>query len=500
MRLKKAMYNIITNLILQIVTIIYGFVLPKIIISNFGSGVNGLVSSITQFLSYIVLLESGFGPVVKSILYKPLADKDKTKIESILKSTEVFFRRIAIIFVLYIAFLCFFYPMLVNHDFESFYTISLIIIIAIGIFAEYFFGMTYRLFLQADQKMYILSILQIITYILSVILILILAKFGASIHLIKLSTSIIFVIRPLFQNYYVKKKYNLNLKNVKEKYKIKQKWDGLAQHIAGVIHANTDITLITFFCPLVEVSVYSVYYLVVRGIKSLIQSFSNGIDASFGDMIVREEYKNLNDKFHLYEILYLAITSIVFISSIILITPFVTIYTSGVTDVKYDRPLFGFLIVLSEYIAMIRVPYVNLTYSAGHFKETKIGAWLECIINILISIVLIMKLGIIGVAIGTIVAMLFRTIEFVYHASKYILKRRVFVAFKLISLLVIKTVIAIFVSHYIPYLEYTSYINWIINSIMVVISTTVIVMLFDLIIYKKEYIKLRQLVFKFKKA
>ena len=70
MRSKKAIYNIVTNLVLQIVTIIYGFIVPKIIISNFGSNTNGLISSITQFLSYIALLESGFGPVVKSILYK----------------------------------------------------------------------------------------------------------------------------------------------------------------------------------------------------------------------------------------------------------------------------------------------------------------------------------------------------------------------------------------------------------------------------------------------
>ena len=68
MRSKKALYNIITNLIMQGSAIIYGFVIPKIIIDYFGSDVNGLVSSITQFLAYITLLESGFGPVVKSIL------------------------------------------------------------------------------------------------------------------------------------------------------------------------------------------------------------------------------------------------------------------------------------------------------------------------------------------------------------------------------------------------------------------------------------------------
>ena len=76
MRKKKAIYNILSNLLLQIIIVIYGFIVPKVIITSFGSNVNGLISSITQFLAYITLLESGFGPVVKSLLYKPIAKQD----------------------------------------------------------------------------------------------------------------------------------------------------------------------------------------------------------------------------------------------------------------------------------------------------------------------------------------------------------------------------------------------------------------------------------------
>lgn len=58
MRSKKAILNIITSLLLQVVVLICGFIVPKLIITNFGSDVNGLISSITQFLAYISLLES----------------------------------------------------------------------------------------------------------------------------------------------------------------------------------------------------------------------------------------------------------------------------------------------------------------------------------------------------------------------------------------------------------------------------------------------------------
>ena len=130
MRSKKAFLNISSNFMLQIITILYGFIVPKIIITNFGSDINGLISSITQFLAYISLLESGFGPVVKATLYKPLSKKDNKEIANILKTSEKFFRNIAKVFIIYIIALCFIYPLIINNNFDKVFTISLILIIS----------------------------------------------------------------------------------------------------------------------------------------------------------------------------------------------------------------------------------------------------------------------------------------------------------------------------------------------------------------------------------
>lgn len=487
MRSKKAIYNVLTNLLLQLITIVYGFIVPKIIISNFGSNVNGLISSITQFLAYISLLESGFGPVVKSILYKPIANKDKNTIAKILKSSEKFFRTISYIFIGYIILLSLVYPTLINNDFNFIYTFSLILIISVSTFAEYYFGMTYRLYLQAEQKTYIISLIQIVTYILSIIIVVILALFGCSIHAIKLVSGLIFVLRPVLQNIYVKRKYNINLKAIDDNYKIEQKWDGLAQHIAAVIHENTDITILTFFTTLTEVSVYSVYYLVVSGIKRLVQVFSSGLDAGFGDMIAKGEIDNLNKKFTMYEVIYYTLTTIIFTCTIVLIVPFVSIYTKGITDANYVRYAFGYLIVISEYIWAIRLPYSSITLAAGHFKQTRVGAWVECLSNLIISIILVSKYGIIGVTIGTIVAMTIRTIEFIYHSNKYILKRNIMKSVKKILLIVIETLIIIFISNYLPYVENVNYINWIINALMIFIISSFITIIINYIFYKNEF-------------
>ena len=71
MRSKNAIYNILSNLALQFITIIYGFIVPKIIITKFGSEVNGLISSITQFLAYITIcVKMLFSTKNPAFLYK----------------------------------------------------------------------------------------------------------------------------------------------------------------------------------------------------------------------------------------------------------------------------------------------------------------------------------------------------------------------------------------------------------------------------------------------
>ncbi len=487
MRSKKALRNIIANILLQIAIIVNGFIVPKIIIDHFGSETNGLISSITQFLAYITLLESGFGPVVKSALYKPLSEKNKESIGRILKTTEIFFRRIALIFILYILVLCIVFPF-INDGFNWLFTASLIVIIGLSTFAEYFFGMTYNLFLQAKQEKYVISSIQIITYIISTAAVVVMAKMGANVHLIKLVSGLIFIVRPIIQNYYVRKKYHLDLRWVKGTVKLNKKWDALAQHIAYVIHTKTYITVLTIFTNFVEVSVYSVYYLVVKGIKSIIQAFSAGIDSTFGDMISKNEIDNLNKKFTLYELLYGTINVIVFTSTIVLIVPFITVYTKGVEDADYIRPLFGALIVISEYTWAIRQPYNLLVQAAGHFRETRRGAWVECLSNIIISIILVKWLGIVGVAIGTIIAMTIRTIEFVYHANKYILKRSIWESVKKIILAIIETVAIVVICRFLPFVENNSYLNWMINALMTVGVAGLVVLGLNALFFNKEFV------------
>ena len=60
----RTVLNVASTITLQIITLLSGFLVPKFILDAFGSQINGLVSSITQFLGYISLVEGGVGAVI----------------------------------------------------------------------------------------------------------------------------------------------------------------------------------------------------------------------------------------------------------------------------------------------------------------------------------------------------------------------------------------------------------------------------------------------------
>lgn len=480
--------NTITSLSHQMIVIIAGFILPRLFLQYYGSEVNGLVSSITQFLGFIALMELGVGAVIQSTLYKPLASHDKIKISRIVKSARKFFNKVAMIFIIYLVVLIIVYPSF-NDKFGWLYTASLIVILAISLIAQYFFGITYRLLLSADQRAYIPKLVATITIILNAILSVILIVNGSSIHIVKLISAIVLLLQPLVFNIYVKRNYDID-KDVKiGEEPLKQKWNGIAQHIASFVLNNTDIIVLTILSDLINVSIYTVYNLVVTGIKKLIISSIAGLQALFGNMLANKEYNSLRKRFSQIEWFIHTIVTLLFSCTIVLIVPFVNVYTKGITDANYDQPLFGILITLATAAYCLRLPYNIMVLAAGHYKQTQTSAIIEMSINILLSVLLVSKFGLIGVAIGTMVAMAYRTMYLAYYLAHNIINHKFSYFVKHIIVDSLSMIIIALATFNIS-LKSLSYLSWFILAIKVFIITSVIITIINIIFYRKYFLNI----------
>ncbi len=91
---------------------------------------------------------------------------------------------------------------------------------------------------------------------------------------------------------------------------------------------------------------------------------------------------------------------------------------------------------------LLKVPHVNLAYAANSFKELTIPCIIEALLNIVLSLIMVFKLGLIGVTIGTILAMLYRLV-FQVHFTKRIIGRSQLKFYKEFFLLLIVFILTI---------------------------------------------------------
>ena len=162
------------SLVLQVVLAVSGVLIPRFFIELYGSPVNGLVQSITQFISYMSLVEAGIGAAGTVALYKPIADNNQPKINSIVSAAKSFYYRSGMIFFGLVAALVVFYPYAVKNEIGDVSFIrTMIVILSLNGIVDYFYLGKYRVLLNADQKGYIISFAQIIgTVIMTVVCIL----------------------------------------------------------------------------------------------------------------------------------------------------------------------------------------------------------------------------------------------------------------------------------------------------------------------------------------
>lgn len=482
-------YNTITSIFSQLATVVCNFVLTRLILVQFGSQTNGLVASISQFLGFISFLEMGIGAVVKSALYKPLAEHNYLDVSRVIISTKRFYRKIAIILIGYTTLLSVIFPIVFINQYSAFFTASLVAIISISLFAQYFFGMPYQLLLNADQHTYIPTVICCGTLIANTILSAILIHFNASIQVVKLTASIVYLIRPIFYFLYVRKKYPLNEKIELTEEPIKQKWNGLAQHIAYVVVNHTDIVVLTVLSTLANVSIYTVYHNVTIGVQQVISCVSVGFSSMLGNIMYQESKERLNETFGYVEWFFHFITVLLFTITGLLIIPFVKVYTLDVHDANYNVPIFAILIVLAQASYSIRTPYETMVLAANYFKKTQKSAIIEVVINICLSVLLVYQFGLVGVAIGTFAAMTYRTIYFVLFLKKHVLDYEIKRFIRFIVADIVQVGLCVFISWIIVGFSQfqLSWQGWILLAIQVCAICFVVCIVFNAMFFQKEF-------------
>lgn len=259
----------------------------------------------------------------------------------------------------------------------------------------------------------------------------------------------------------------------------------MAQHFAAYVLGGTDSIVLTLLSTLENVSVYSVYNIVIAGVKNALLSLTNGFQSLLGEMLAKKETEKLNNFFGYVEWILHTGTTLVFGCTGILLVSFVKVYTNGITDADYIQPIFAVLITIANAGHCLRLPYNILILAAGHYKQTQSNYIIAMILNIVISIATVKIWGLVGVAIGTLVAMVYQTVWMAWYDSKNIINWPFKNFIKQCVADIVTVIIAALATFKIPMLS-VSYSAWCIQAAEVFICWFIIVLAINCIFYRDK--------------
>lgn len=489
-RTTKFLYNTFFSAVHQVVILIAGFIIPRIMLQYYGSEINGLITSITQFISYFNLVEAGLANASIFALYKPLSENNYKEISAIVVATQKSYITSGYIFFLLIGILAFIYPLNIHvSGINYFHMFLLIIVLGFSGIVDFFTLGKYKALLNADQKLYVISISSILYTILNTIILAAMAKIRINIVIVKIVSISSILLRCFILYTYSKQNYPyINYKEVPNSKALNKRWDALSLQILDAIRNGAPIVITTFFLGLKEVSIYSIYNMIIGGISGILGIFTSGLSSSFGDVIVKKQIDILQKAYQEFEFVYYSISSVAYSVSFIMLMPFIQIYTYGITDIDYYNPFLGGLFVLNAILQSIKIPQIMLVIAAGHYRETKYQAIIQGVIVIVGSVILVQIFGLVGILLGLFCSDLYRTISLVLYAPKKITGLSVFATIKRVICTIMEMVIIIWPCHHLK-IVCNTYMQWIIYATAITMYAITVTLIIGGICNRKEFIR-----------
>lgn len=422
MRVLNSLKNMSAAMLQYIIVILISFVARSIFIKTLGSEYLGLIGLFTNIISMLGVADLGVASAIVFSMYKPIAEKDKETIKSLMKFYKNCYRIIAcIVLVLGLCIMPFLHRFIESNSIhENIYIIYILFVFESVI--SYLLAYKRSIF-YADQKNYIVNLMDLLyTILMNVVQILVLLLTGN--YILYLLIRIVFLsIEGSIINLIANRKYPyLKDKNVKKLERrivrdIIQKVKGLLFHkIGGFIVLGTDSIIISKFLGLTTLGFYSNYGMIVNTISGLFSKILIGTTASIGNLLTENSPNKSFDIYKKLNLLNFWLFSFATISIYCIIEPFITIWIGS--DYLLPKSILLF-ICFNFYFQGMRSVINLFKEAAGIFYEDRYVPIIESLINLIASIILVNIMGLAGVLLGTIISSM---ILYLYSYPKYVYK------------------------------------------------------------------------------
>lgn len=395
---EKISHNLLINLLITFGIGFLNFIVNKYFVDNLGIEKLGLMKLFTQMIAYLSLAELGIGSASTYALYKPLVEKNIKQINIVISTIEYFYKKIAQIIIILGILLSFSIPYFIKLESYTNEVYLYWILYVINTALTYSFAKYTVLFTANQEYGYVRKVQGMGRILLQIFQVFILIKFKSfSFFIFSMIIESCF-IAYLYSKHY-KKSYNYIEKvKTREKTIIKDMKNLFWHKIGSVVIYNTDYIVLSKFMSLSIVGVYSSYIMICQIIMTLMNIITPVITPKIGKFIVTSTKEEIYFQWKKLQGIYIFLSTISIICTYYLMEPFVVLWLGR----EFILPkLTIVLILINLFINLSKIITDTFKFSCGFFDDTY-APILESAINLFASIILVQKIGLNGVILGTL--------------------------------------------------------------------------------------------------
>lgn len=410
MRSTNSIRNIAVNIGGQLLANVLRFVCETVFIQMLGKAYLGVSGAFGNLLTLFSLAEMGFGTAIIFGMYKPLAEDDRPKLGALMGLYRRVYHIVGCVVAAAGLALVPFYRLFLK-DAPDIPDLTLIYLLYLANSVITYFLSYKQNIIVADQKNYICTLYQygfcVVQNVVQIAVLILTRNF-----ILYLAMQILF---SFFTNFFLARRadrmypylktYRHEKLNREDRQSITKNIRALFLHQMGSTVVNgTDQLVISSLVGVESAGIYALYYLITSTLRNLTSQIFGSITASVGNLGTEKDREKSHDIFLSVNFAGFWIFSFCFICLLVLFNPFIVLWTRR-GDTVYPMAAV-FLIALNFYATGMRQATLTFKTALGLFWYDRYKAVVEAAVNLVLSILLTLRFGVVGVFAGTLVSTL----------------------------------------------------------------------------------------------
>ena len=373
-RVKKSLLNARVNLIFYFLALALSFFSRKIFLDTLRADFVGLTGTLQNLLSFLNLAELGISTAIGYVLYQPLYEHNKEKINEIISVFGYLYRRIGFIILgigcLLACFLSLIFP---NTEFDFgviyFAYFSFLSSALIGYFANY-----KQTLLGADQKNYVVTAYFQTANIVKTITQMVSAYYTGNYYLWVIIELVFGVIYSIILNWKINQVYPWLKSEVTQGRMLLKQYPEVLRYtkqlfvhkIGGFMQSQTTPLLVYTFASLQTVAYYGNYTLVTEKLNALLNNLLGSTGAGVGNLIAEGNQAKILKVFWELMAIRFWIAGIFIFALYQLLPPFINLWL-GSQYILSNTVLV--LLLITFFIGITRGATDQFLYGYGLFND-----------------------------------------------------------------------------------------------------------------------------------